>query len=166
VAQRAWLFQMTPYEFSRNTYGLNPFPEAIRIADYIRSHSDPGARIAVLGSEAEIYFYSRRQAATGYLFTYPLMQNTAYAERCQDEMMAEIEGARPEFVIFVGIPTSWMKQDASSRTIFHWFTNYAGEHYAPAGFIDLTSSPTRYVWGSAAGDQPPSPVSITVFRRR
>lgn len=166
MAQRAPFFQMTPYEFSRNTYGLNPFPEAVRIADYIRTHSEPGARIAVLGSEAEIYFYSKRQAATGYLFTYGLMETHRYAEQCQDEMINEIEGARPEFLIFVAIPTSWLKKLGSSHTIFDWMTDYTREHYDLAGVVELGDE-SRYVWGAAAKYEPVRASDyIAVYQRR
>ena len=37
----------------------------VKIADFIRANSDPSERIAVIGSEPQIYFYSRRLAATG-----------------------------------------------------------------------------------------------------
>ena len=106
--QRAYLFEMSPYEFSRKTYGLNPFPEAEKVADYIRSNSQPDARIAVVGSEAEIYFYSRRQAATGYLFTYGLMETHPYASFSQQEMIGEITRAKPEYIVFVGVADSWL----------------------------------------------------------
>ena len=37
------------------------------IARYIRERTAPGDRIAVIGSEPEIYFYAERNAATGHL---------------------------------------------------------------------------------------------------
>jgi hypothetical protein len=167
ILQRAAFFRMTPYEFSRKTYGLNPFPEAIRIADYIRSHSRPGARIAVLGSEAEIYFYARRQAATGYLFTYGLMETHRYAEPGQEEMIAEIEGGRPEFLVFVAIPPSWLAKPGSSRTIFKWLNNYTREYYDLAGVAEVVPSGYRFVWGPAAKNEPPRASDyIAIFRRR
>ncbi len=49
--QRDFLFRMTPMEACRYEYALNPFPEAIRVADYLRSVTRPGSRIAVFGSE-------------------------------------------------------------------------------------------------------------------
>jgi 4-amino-4-deoxy-L-arabinose transferase-like glycosyltransferase len=135
-SQRAYLFHMTPYEFSSATYGLNPFPEAVEIADYIRSHSDPHARIAVLGSEAEIYFYARRQAATGYLFTYGLMETHRYAERSQGEMIGEILASRPEYIVFAGVPTSWLARPNSSQAIFYWLKDYL-QQYETVGAVEI-----------------------------
>ena len=50
-------------------YGPNPFPEAVRVAEYLREHTNPTDTIAILGSEPEIYFYAHRHSATGYIYT-------------------------------------------------------------------------------------------------
>ena len=46
--QAPYLFTMTPEAICRSVYGLNPFPEAIPAADYIRDHTDVSDRIVVL----------------------------------------------------------------------------------------------------------------------
>ena len=68
--ERRYLFSMGTRELSRSVFGSNPFLEAVEIAKYISAHSDANDRIAVLGSEPEIYFYADRKAATGYIYTY------------------------------------------------------------------------------------------------
>jgi hypothetical protein len=72
-------------------YPESPFPEAIRIADYVRENTSPDDTIAVLGSELQIYFYSHRHFATGYIYTYPLIEPQKYARQLQEEMIREIE---------------------------------------------------------------------------
>jgi hypothetical protein len=168
LAQRNYLFAMTPYEFERNSYQLNPFPEAVVIGDYIRSHSKPGARIAVIGSEAEIYFYARRPAATGYIFTYGLMETHRYADPMQGEMIGEIESARPEYLVLVGIAASWLSRPESSRTIFGWSADYANRHFDPVGVVELRSQePTVFVWGPEARSYTPTtPAYLLVYRRK
>jgi len=165
--QYTYLFQMSPYEFERSSYGLNPFPEAVKVADYIRSNSEPGARIAVLGSEAEIYFYSQRRAATGYLFAYGLMETHPYALQGQLEMISEIESARPEYLVDVCVPTSWMRQASSPTAIFYWMANYTRQYYQVVGVVDLVDGePATYVWGSAATTYKPVwPAYMIVYRR-
>lgn len=166
-AQRDYLFRMSPDEFSRATYGLNPFPEAVEVGSYIRTHSEPGARIAVLGSEAEIYFYAHRQAATGYLFTYGLMERHQYAAPSQDDMIREIEAARPAYIVFVGVPTSWLVQPGSTQTVFQWASGYVRQ-YEVVGIIDILSGrPAIYKWGfEAAAYRPVSPARMVVYRRK
>ena len=47
--QRELLFKMDPVTASAALYGMNPFREAVKIAEYLRGHSDASSRIAVLG---------------------------------------------------------------------------------------------------------------------
>ena len=71
----------------------NPFPETIKLAEYVRDHTDPSDTIAVGGSEPQIYFYSHRHSATGYIYPYPRMEAQTYARQMQSEMIHEIESA-------------------------------------------------------------------------
>ena len=77
----------------------NPFEESIAVAQYIRDHSAPDARIAVIGSEPEIYFYAHRHSATGYIYTYALMEPQPNARKMQRDMMREIETNQPEYLV-------------------------------------------------------------------
>ena len=112
-----FFFRATPREASRLAYGTNPFPEAIDVAKFIRENSDPGDRVAVIGSEPQIYFYADRRAATGYIYTYALMETHPFAAKMQAEMMAEIERAAPRFVVYVNVYASWLIGPESDRTI-------------------------------------------------
>jgi len=61
-------------------YGANPFfGSCSRLPSTWQAHTNPTDTIAVLGSEPEIYFYSHRISATGYIYTYPLMEPQRYA---------------------------------------------------------------------------------------
>jgi hypothetical protein len=168
AAQSRYLFAMTPYQFERNSYGLNPFPEAVRVAEYIRSHSEPDARIAVLGSEAEIYFYARRRPATGYLFAYGLMETHRYADSLQGEVIGEIEASRPEYIVFVGVAASWLPRSGSSQTILYWASDYTSRYYETVGVVEIPPrAPAQFIWGPQAASWKPRTVNyLTVFRRK
>jgi hypothetical protein len=60
------------------------------------AYSAVSPSIAVLGSEPEIYFYSRRRSATGYIYMYPLMETHPYAAQMQQELINEIEAGKPQ----------------------------------------------------------------------
>jgi hypothetical protein len=135
---------------SRTTYGLNPFPESLEIARYIRDRTTVNDRIAVIGSEPQIYFYSKRRAATGYIYSYALMEDHPYALKMQDEMIREITAANPEFLIFVNISTSWLVRPNSDKTIFKWFNSYSRENYILTGIIDIGFYKTIYRWDKNA----------------
>jgi len=135
--QRAYLFYNTPVNVCRLIYGVNPFPESLKIADFIRANSDANDTIVVIGSEPQIYFYSGRRAATRYIYTYPLMETHHYAAEMQKEMIGEIKSAKPEFMVFVNIPTSWLHRPDSVQDIFKWCDSYVSSFYDTVGIIEM-----------------------------
>jgi hypothetical protein len=145
------LFEASPDESSRLTYPQQPFPEAIQIAAYLKAHTRPEDRIAVLGSEPQIYFYAQRRGATGYLYTYPMMEPQPFAKRMQDEMRAEIEASMPAYLVFVSSTGSWLARDTSDTSIVDWGNRFAAQHYRPAGVIEIAADdgPALYYWDDA-----------------
>jgi len=164
VAQDDFLFQMDPVTACRSLYAPNPFPEALRIADYIKAHTSPEARIAVLGSEPEIYFYARRHSATGYIYVYPLMEPQKYAPTMQQEMISQIQAAQPEFIVFVDVDLSWMVRRSSVTQILTWGEKYLEDKYQLDGIVDILPE-TVYRWGpEAQAYQPTSQFTVKVFK--
>ena len=166
-ASRAVLFELGPVQVSRAIYGRNPFPESVAIARYIRQRTGETDRVAVVGSEPQIYFYAGRRSATGYIYTYPLMEAHRYAGSMQREMIREIEGANPKYLIFVSAPRSWLPKPQSDMTIFHWFEAYQ-RGFTRVGVVDLL--PRRepvYAWDDeAARYTPRSDIWLAVYERR
>src|ERR1035441_2744832 len=111
--QRAFLFESDPMVAAQKLYGPNPFPEAPQIARYIADHTSASDQIAVLGSEPEIYFYSQRHSATGFIYVYGLMEQQKYAFEMQRQMIGEIESAQPRFLVAVNSRVSWLPQEDS-----------------------------------------------------
>jgi hypothetical protein len=167
IRDSEFLFDLDPIAASRRTYGINPFVEAVEVADYLRNHSAPDAKIAILGSEPEIYFYAHRHSATGYIYVYPLMEAQKYAATMQQEMIAEIEASRPEFMVIVNISYSWLMKPSSNTSILDWASKYISAQYQQAGIADMGPTSTQYVWGAdAATYSPSSPYNVMVFKRR
>jgi hypothetical protein len=165
-AQRADFFELSPVAVIRHQYPGNPFPEAVQIGTYIREHAEPDAKIAVLGSEPEIYFYAERESATGYIYTYGLMEEQRYASQMQQEMMGEIERAKPEYLVKVTIPGSWLRKTNSDTTILLWADKYISESYRVVGVADVGIS-TTYHWDDAAESYTPrSRYSVYVYKRK
>jgi hypothetical protein len=162
------LLRAAPDDVSRAVYDHNPFPEAVVLARRIAAETAPDARIAVIGSEPEIYFYSGRRAATGYVYTYALMEPQPYARQMQTEMIRELEAARPELLVFVGVPMSWLARPESPHLIFDWFDREVRADYEPIGVADiLESGETTYVFGDAARSYVPrSRYWVSLLRRK
>jgi hypothetical protein len=121
--EREYLWSMPTAQLSRQVYGANPLVEAENIGRYIRAHTAPDDRIAVLGSEPEIYFYAGRKSATGYIYTYALMERQPYSLQMQHEVIREIEAAHPAYLVFVPIHTSWLPM-RTEEPIPRWSERY------------------------------------------
>jgi hypothetical protein len=148
LAAREFYFEVSPPEASRISYGSNPFPESVRIAEYVRDHSSPSDTIAVLGSEPQIYFYSRRHSATGYIYTYGLMEAQSYARRMAEEMIREIELARPRYLVSVAMGASWNRRPESEQLIFTWANEYLNQNYSVVALVNIISADrTDYFFG-------------------
>jgi Dolichyl-phosphate-mannose-protein mannosyltransferase len=164
---KKFFFAVSPVEACRLIYGANPFPESARIAEYVREHTKANDTIAVLGSEPQIYFYAKRHSATGYIYTYGLMEPQKYAHQMQREMIREIELARPKYLIFVVVTYSWSRRPASDPLIFTWANEYTAQNYAVAGFVNLVA-PDRidYYFGELPQSVPQLGAYIVIYERK
>jgi hypothetical protein len=144
VAQRHFFFAKDRNSLCHRVYGANPFPEAPRIADFIRSRATSSDEIAVIGSEPQIYFDAGLRSATGFVYMYPLMEHVSFAKVMQQELEREVESANPRFVVFVAVPASWLRYADSEAGIFDWSRKFLADHYQLVGIVDLMGDDTEF----------------------
>ncbi|MCH8157135.1 MAG: glycosyltransferase family 39 protein [Nitrospinae bacterium] len=169
LIQKQFFFSLPVPEATRSVYGSNPFSASLEVAQYIREHSQEGDTIAVLGSEPQILFYAQRRSATRHLYMYPLLEKHAYARQMEAEMIREIEGARPKFVVVVKLSDSRMssRTDLSPR-LKYWARGYLNSEYEISGVVDIFSDREAvYKWGEQArGYSPRSRYHLLIHKRR
>lgn len=148
-------------------HGPEPVPESVVVADYLREHSSPNARIAVLGSEPQIYFYARRHSVTGYIYVYGLMEPQPFALKMQREMIAEIESNAPAFIVYSTIGSSWQRRPNSNPAIFNWWASYQA-NYDLVGIAEILSLvETKFYWNEdAARHGPLQNIGLEIYRRK
>ncbi len=144
--QKEFLLEMTPLQAFRSIYSINPFPESVIIGQYIKAHTKENDKIAVIGSEPQIYFYSGRPASTGFVYMYPLMENHEFALQMQKKMIYEIESNPPEYIIFLRHQLSWLVRPDSHDLIFKWFEVYRNKNYDMVGLVNIGEKETQYSW--------------------
>jgi hypothetical protein len=167
VARHKFLFSAGPDLASRLIYGANPFPESVPIASFLRERTKPGDTIAVLGSEPQIYFYSHRRSATGYIYMYALMEPQPFATQMQREMIKEIEAAHPKYLVFVAVPASWLKESGSNDLIFNWLKDYSSREFEPTGLVNMVSPDrTDYYLPYKSEPVTPSRCRIAIYKRK
>jgi hypothetical protein len=152
-----FFFVATPEEVSHLIYhGGEGFVECVEIADYVKSHTAPGERIAVFGSEPEIYFYSGRHSVSGYIYMYNMMEGGPYAKQMQQDLIRQLEDARPEYMVFVKMPNSWDRTDLSETLILDWGAKYCRDFYDIVGEVDFPEDkPSKFYWGKEAAAAAP-----------
>jgi 4-amino-4-deoxy-L-arabinose transferase-like glycosyltransferase len=161
LGQRKVLFEMDPLNVHRQMHLAHGFAEAVAVADYVKNHTTDQDRIAVLGSEPEIYFLSGRHSATGYIYTYPLVEKQKYALRMQEEMIREIEQSHPKLVIFTDNQLSWGWEPGWNSSdprmyIFNWMRDFLNAHYELVAEVPIEKALGRE-WGD--------PCRFYIFRR-
>jgi len=161
------LFQWPPAEASRNLYPRNPFVEAVAVGNHLRENSPVRATVAVMGSEPEIYFYARRHSATGYIYTYALMESQPHALEMQRDMVREIETNRPDFLVQVQAQLSWLPNPDSPRYLSDWFESYARDHYDKIGVVGFgAGGKLASLWDGTNLDSVSLSEPLVVFRRK
>jgi hypothetical protein len=165
---RGFFFCATPAEACRMMYDVNPFNESIEIAQYLKHHSTEEDKIAVIGSEPQLFFYANRKSATGYIYVYGLMEPHGYASKMQLDMIHEIEKARPRYVVFVNIPLSWLPRPDSDITIFQWAQAYLDTNYRIVGRVEVIPQGTYQAYwdDDPRVNRPPSEFNVYVLRRK
>jgi Dolichyl-phosphate-mannose-protein mannosyltransferase len=161
-------FTMSAEEAMQSTYNGAPFLPITKISQYVKDNSAPTASIAVFGSEPEIYFYTHRHSATGYLYMYSMIERQKYTARMQQQMMREIENNRPDYIVYVDFWDSWgERDDAPHATGFlAWMQNYMQSNYERVAVADGPDH-VNYSWGNAAKTyQPLSTKVIYVLKRK
>ena len=145
------------------------FVAAPELAHYISNHSSPASRVAVLGSEPEIYFYAHRHAASGYIYMYDITSRAVHAPAMKQEMFREIEAAQPEFVLDVHDPFSWsVGFSPAEQSIREWLDEYLKSgNYQRVAVAENVAGQIVYRWdANAAGYSPASKFYISVYQRK
>jgi len=168
-AEFRYLFQTPTTEITWTTYPQAPFTAAMVAAQFIQTNSAPSATMAVMESEPEIYFYAHRRSVTGYIYAYDFMLQKTYAREMQEEVIREVESARPEWMVYVSSPGAWLAQPDSSKLVLDWCQQYIPAHYDLVGVVDQPqSNEVLYAWGEEAGVRSSrlGPAGLRIFKRK
>jgi hypothetical protein len=169
IATDSILLASTPGEFSRFVYSINPFPESVKIAEYLEKNTRPDDRIGVFGSEPQICFYAHRRPATEHIYMYGLMEVQPFALHMQEELIAQVEKNKPAFVVFVWGMPSWLQRPDSEKKVFPWMGDFLNTYYDPVMVADIYPEKTSWLLEKEAKDfiqKKESVQLVIVFKRK
>lgn len=162
------LFEFTPAYVARVVFGSNPFAESLPIAQFLKERSSPTDKIAIVGSEPQIYFYSQRRAATGYLYHYPLIERQPYAREMREEMIRQVEGASPRFLVYPQILPTWYKKHEGMVAIDDWFVPFTAQQYELVARLEYGANVSpRLITDQDSLQRPPTTITwLSIFERK
>lgn len=152
----------------RKVYGNNPFPEAKRIADYIKANSKPGDGLVSIGSEPQLYFYTGIDCPSRHAYFTSLVFNSTEHKTWQREFVADVEKASPRYIVFFNHPISLMVQPNTDRYIWEWYDQYI-KNYNLVGAIEMPEGyvNSNYYWNAdLANFKGQSQIAIYVYERK
>lgn len=168
AGQWRYLFRDDTESLCRSFYPLHPYLEAREAADFVARGTTPSERIAVLGSEPEIYFYARRTSATGYIYTCSLFENQKYARRMQEELRREVRDSAPRFII-KSSEFNISSAAYGDNDIRGYMDAYLRDNYVLVGAaalsLDLTKPPT-WLWYADASRCLDGLYSLCIYQRK
>jgi hypothetical protein len=163
---RFW-FAEPPDVACADIYFACPFVECWQVGQFIREHSTARDRIAVIGSEPEIYFYAQRHSVSGYIYMYDLVEPQPFAHAMQQEFIHDVETAKPEYLVLVNTGTSWMTWADADPALFNWIKDYHRQSYDLIGLTEMYPSHTEYLWGKeAVAEKPKTYNAVFIWKRR
>lgn len=150
----------------RAVYGNNPFPESKEIADYITAHSKPEDNIVLIGSEPQIYFYTKKKSPSRHAYFTAIVNNVKQHKEWQREFVRDTEKANPKFVVFFNHQLSLLRQPNTDDYVFKWANDYITKNYHLVGLVDMIEGAhATYVWENAAQYKPQAQNFIYIFER-
>jgi 4-amino-4-deoxy-L-arabinose transferase-like glycosyltransferase len=124
------LVQFSLPKVTETVYPISPFPFSLRIAQYIDEHTMPTDRIAIMGNEPQLLFYSQRKSATSFIYMFSLTENQPLAGQFRAEMSKQIETSLPAMLVYTNIqPDENQKKPPNWEALDVWFFHVAEVHY-------------------------------------
>ncbi|MBN8702640.1 MAG: glycosyltransferase family 39 protein [Bacteroidetes bacterium] len=166
-AQKSYYFHPNYELILRQTYGNNPFPEAMKIGDFINANTKPEDNIVLLGSEPEIYFYTKKRCPSRHFYFTALVTNVPEHKEWQRQFVKDTEKANPKYLVYFDHQISLMVQPNVDHYVFEWANEYVTKNYKLVGLIDMTDGQrSKYLFGNEIGNYQPSPgTNIFIYER-
>ncbi|MDI9340521.1 MAG: glycosyltransferase family 39 protein [Sediminibacterium sp.] len=167
---KRYYFTKNGPNLTREVYGLNPFPESKVIADKLNTIMKPEDKLAVFGTEIQMYFYTNKISPSRFAGSGALLEfNVKKSEEWQQEFIKDVEKAEPKYLVFYSHAISWLANPNVKNLIFPWFDKFSNEKYNLLGYADMLDTGTEYVWApniDLVNRPPRSQYKIFIFERK
>jgi len=149
IAHPDYYYKLGPDDLARKSYGWNPFPESLEVAEFIRARTAETDRVLVFGSEPQILLYAGRRSATSFPISYPLMRAYPRYMEFQQRAWREIDEALPRYVVYVYHANSFLHDGKAEPWIRTQLDELLRQRYALEAILPITQPKSRIRFGDA-----------------
>jgi hypothetical protein len=160
-----------PESLGRELYGDNPFVEAKPVADFIAARTSAADHVFVLGSEAEILFQARRQAASRFALKYPMtLPSSRHRNDYQHAAIVAISTRQPKYILVVNHAGSLLWDGRSHFPLHDYVKSLVEKRYKLEAMQPIANPQVDLVHGAdaegtLAATEFHRPQSILIYRR-
>jgi 4-amino-4-deoxy-L-arabinose transferase-like glycosyltransferase len=167
LVAHAAMLRLPPEAIAARIYPGNPFAEAEVLGRYLAARTQPEETLLIVGNEPEILFHARRRSATKFVFFYPLTGWSPRAVEWQHTFLAEIEQARPRYVVWMNlVPSFWMVVPPMDRQVLDRLQPWVSRFYGlEAALVARGPQPYALVPTTRLADLGEARVVALVLRR-
>lgn len=163
----SYFFKPDYPEILEKCYHWNGFAEAKAISKELNKRLKPGERVAVLGSEPEINFYTNTDHCSPHLYLYPLLREHKLTAQYKQQYLRDIFSCNAEYVVLTASEASWAPGFGElpyfKGDIFPKIT----ERYTLIGRANIGQIPLNIAWDEALKTHnPPKCPPMFVFKRK
>jgi len=161
------LYQFTPEKVTRIIYGSCPFPYSSIIAEIIKEKTLKGDRVAIIGNEPQLLFYSQRRSATSFIYTFSLIEEERFAEQFRLEMIHQVESVAPKLFIYTRTMLDYYEKSQGQKELDKWFLDYTKLYYNPIARFEYFCGDTLLVTDTTQMQKMPTHTFwISIYKRR
>lgn len=145
--ERSVISKESNEEAIRIIYGQDFFNATKSAGEFIAKHSSENSSVAIFGAEPEIWFYSKRKAASGFLYVYPLLEHQKFAPMMRQQFYDEVKKSQPEILVYTSNEGTWYADNNVHAEMFNWYKQFRDSSFKRIGLINIPyDKPTTYDW--------------------
>jgi hypothetical protein len=162
-----YLFRPNYPEIMEQCYHWNGFAEAKAIATELKKRLKPGERVAILGSEPQINFYTGTEHCSPQLYMYPVIREHKRKQDFQQQFLRNLNDCNAEYVVVTASEASWMPGFAEMPFFKRDLFPKISAQYDLIGRANIGQIPMNIVWDEALKTHnPPKCPPMFVFRKK
>lgn len=100
AVQAEYIALKSPDHVSASMYRKACFSELRQVGKYLKERTTPNEYVGQLTREPQIWFYSQTQAASGFMYSFPLVENHKFGAQMVEQYIRETESHHPDWFIY------------------------------------------------------------------